>query len=95
MCHLFHENVEMDNLALAKEINNLDPYVINWSNVPDYLEKDKFIKFARSCSTDQTIHVAIFLNWTNYVSTSFFAVLFKKSLFELWEKCLSLMILDE
>ena len=80
ICHLFHKNVEMDDLALAKEINGLDPYVINWSNVPDFLEKDKFIKFARTCSTEQTIHGAIFLNWTNYVSTLILAVLFIKLL---------------
>ena len=69
----------MDDLALAKEIHDLDPCIIDWSNVPDYLEKDKFIKFARSCSTDQTIHFAIFINWTTYVSKLSLAVVYKKS----------------
>ena len=70
----------MNDLALAKEIHDLNPYIIDWSNVPDYLEKDKFIKFARSCSTDHTIHFAIFINWTNYVSELFLAVVYKKQL---------------
>lgn len=78
ICHLFHKNVKMDDLALAKEIHDLDPCIIDWSNVPDYLEKNKFIKFARSCSTDHTIHFAIFINWTNYVSKLFLAVAYKK-----------------
>ena len=70
----------MNDLALAKEIHDLNPYIIDWSNVPDYLEKDKFIKFARSCSTDHTIHFAIFINWTNYVSKLFLAVVYKKQM---------------
>lgn len=74
---MFHKNVEMDDSTLAREIHDLDPHVIDWSNVPDYLAKEKFIKFARGCSTDHTIHFAIFINWTNYVSVLYFAFVLK------------------
>ena len=59
MCHLFQHIVEMVDPALAKEIHDLDGNMIDWSTVTDYLEKDKFISFARSCSTVHSTHVTI------------------------------------
>ena len=58
----------MQDLRFAALIRQKDPYMINWSNVPDYLEKDAFISFAKACSTDDTIHFVTFINWIYYVS---------------------------
>ena len=59
----------MEELTFAASIRDwIKPYMINWSNVPDYLEKNAFIKFARTCSTKDTIHFVTFLNWVYYVS---------------------------
>lgn len=61
----------MEELAFAAWIREINPYMVNWSNVPDYLEKNAFIKFARTCSTEDTIHFVTFLNWVYYVSKIF------------------------
>lgn len=58
----------MEDLTLAAKIRRLDPYMINWSNVPDHLEKNAFIKFTRACSTEHTVHYVTFINWIKYVS---------------------------
>ena len=66
--HLYHKNDDMKNSVLAANTRGLNPYMINWSNVPDYLNKDAFIKFAQDCSTKQTKHYVTFINWPYYVS---------------------------
>lgn len=68
ICYLYHKEVKMEELAFAAWIREINPYMVNWSNVPDYLEKNAFIKFARTCSTEDTIHFVTFLNWVYYVS---------------------------
>ena len=68
----------MQDLRFAALIRQKDPYMINWSNVPDYLEKNAFISFAKACSSDDTIHFVTFINWVYYVSNNlhFFSVCF-------------------
>ena len=61
----------MDDALLVELIRELEPYFIEWSNVPDYLEKNLFIKLARSMSTEHTIHCVTFINWVDYVSSQF------------------------
>ena len=51
----------------ADTIKALRPYSIDWSNVPDYLEKNSFIKFAEACSVDGTMHSVHFRTWDEYV----------------------------
>ena len=62
----------MEELAFAAWIREINPYMVNWSNVPDYLEKNAYIKFSRTCSTEDTIHFVTFLNWVYYVSNILF-----------------------
>ena len=71
ICHLHHKNVKMDDALLVESIRELEPYFIEWSNVPDYLEKNLFIKLARSMSAEHTIHRVTFINWVDYVSPQF------------------------
>ena len=68
ICHLYHKNVDMKNSVLAANTWGFNPYVINWSNVPDYLNKDTFIKFAQDYSTKQTKHYVTFINGPYYIS---------------------------
>ena len=59
--------VDPENLNFAAFIKSLDPYGIDWSNLPDYMEKNCFIKFARACSVEETVHNLHFINWIQYV----------------------------
>ena len=66
-CHLMTKLIDPHDLQFAATIKSLHPYSIDWSNVPDYFEKNSFIKFARACSVDDTVHTLHFLNWPQYV----------------------------
>ena len=66
-CHLMTKLIDPDDMDFADTIKSLNPYAIDWSNVPDYFEKISFIKFARACSVDETVHTLHFLNWPLYV----------------------------
>ena len=59
--------VDTNDMDFADTVKSLNPYAIDWSNVPDYLEKNGFIKFAQACSVDKTVHTLHFLNWIQYV----------------------------
>ena len=67
VCHLETKFVDPKDLQFASRIKSLRPYGIDWSNLPDYMEKKQFIKFARACSDEDTIHQRHFLNWIYYV----------------------------
>ena len=66
-CNLMTKFIDADDMDFADSIKSLNPYAIDWSNVPDYLEKNSFIKFARACSVAETVHTLHFLNWPQYV----------------------------
>ena len=51
----------------ADTIKALKPYSIDWSNVPDYFEKNSFIRFAEACSVEDTLHTVHFINWVECV----------------------------
>ena len=59
--------IKPDDMDFADTIKSLNPYGINWSNVPDYLEKNSFLKFARVCSVDNTVLMIHFINCNQYV----------------------------
>jgi hypothetical protein len=63
ICHLYAKNVEMHDLAFAHSIRELQPYGINWSNIPEYMDRKEFINFARACSTPDTVHIVHFCHW--------------------------------
>ena len=62
ICHLNTEAIDLKNNLLASKIKNLDPWYIEWSNIPEYFPKDDFFKFAKECSGKQTIHILHFQN---------------------------------
>ena len=68
ICHLHHKNVKADDAMFVESVRRLEPYFVDWSNVPDYLEKNSFIKLAQNMSTEHTIHLVTFINWVFYVS---------------------------
>ena len=67
VCHLHTKFIETEDMEFAATIKGLNPYSIDWSNLPDYFEKNSFIRFARACSVDDTVHTMHFLNWPHYV----------------------------
>ena len=66
-CFLETKRVDPNDMILADRIRGLNPYAIDWSNVPEYMRKNEFIRFARACSIDDTIHQLHFLNWVQSV----------------------------
>ncbi|XP_066916134.1 uncharacterized protein [Clytia hemisphaerica] len=66
-CHLESKYIDATDLQFASRIRNLNPYGIDWSNIPDYMEPKEFIKFAKACSVDDTIHYLHFINWIQFV----------------------------
>ena len=67
ICHLETKLIDPQDLEFAKRIKDLDPFGIDWSNIQEYMERKSFIKFARACSTENTLHQAHFLNWIQHV----------------------------
>ena len=58
------------DMFFAERIRNVNPYVIDWLNIPDYMNKTSLIKFARACPVEDTIDTLHFMNWTHYVHGS-------------------------
>ena len=54
-------------LEFADTIKALKPYSIDWSSLPDYFEKNSFMRFAEACSVESTLHTVHFLEWDKYV----------------------------
>ena len=67
ICSLETKLIDPTDLRQAEMIKGLNPYNIDWSNVPDYMRKKEFIKFAKACSVEDTIHHVHFLNWIQAV----------------------------
>ena len=67
VCHFETLFLDPMDLKLAEKIKNLKPYGIDWSNIPDYMKKSSFIRFARACSDQETVHFLHFINWSQYV----------------------------
>ena len=66
-CNFETRFVDPKDLKFAAFIKSLEPYGIDWSNLPDYMDKNCFIKFARACSAEETVHNLHFINWIQYV----------------------------
>ena len=49
-CHLETKFIDPTDLHFASRIKDLNPFGIDWSNIPDYMEPKEFIKFAKACS---------------------------------------------
>ena len=61
------ENISVEDVKLAKEIKQLNAARIEWSNIPDYLERNKFLQFAEKCSKKNTVHDIDVMNWPQKV----------------------------
>ena len=67
VCHLHTKYVDPEDMEFAATIQRLNPHSIDWSNVLDFFEKNNFIRFARACSVDDTVHTMHSLNWIWYI----------------------------
>ena len=50
LCHLDAVKVSPTDNKFAKKVKALNPYTIDWSNLPDYMERLDFLDFAKKCS---------------------------------------------
>ena len=58
---------------LLREIKDMKPYTVDWSNIPDYFCREEFLQMARAASTDETVHYFHMMNWVqNYKGASVF-----------------------
>ena len=71
--------ISVTNVDLIRELKELKPYVVSWSNISDYLSPKDFHIIARQLSCDETIHALHSCNWTQLV--------YGTDVFDLDEKC--------
>lgn len=67
---VFHPRVadlSVHNIALLAEMHALNPYVVSWSNVSDYMYPADFHSMARRISGPDTVHYLHSCNWTTCV----------------------------
>ena len=67
VCELQLKSVKLDDAKFAQMIGQLNPYLIDWSNIPDYLPRLDFIDYAMKCSGPDTVHNFHTMNWVYYV----------------------------
>lgn len=61
------KDISADDDAFAAMIKAKNPCAIEWSNLPDFIGKEKFIRFARLCSGDKTAHSIDSTKWRQHV----------------------------
>ena len=66
-CHLFLKKISPKDFKFASEIQQLNPTLIDWSNLPDYWYRDTFLGFARNCQSAMTEHHFHSMNWIQRV----------------------------
>ena len=64
---LYQKMVHIADLETLKQIKDLDPAMINWSNIPDYLRQTDFFETAQACSGAETQHHFHLMNWVRKV----------------------------
>jgi len=67
VCNFETKFIDPEDVSFAVEIQSLESHAIDWSNIPDYMESRKFIRFAALCSAEDTSHHVYFENWTHYI----------------------------
>ena len=60
---LYQKTVHNTDLQILKQIKDLKPTMINWSNLPDYLRQKDFFETAQACSGAETQHHFHLMNW--------------------------------
>ena len=68
-CHYLMMKVSLDqeDEKSIEFIKDLNPFQIDWSNIPDYFSNKDFVKMAKLCSSHDTTHTAHFMNWNQKV----------------------------
>ena len=67
ICKFDVKELKKDDTNTLQEIKRLNPLVIDWSNVPEYLTISDFFTMAMSCSGKNTTHQAHYMNWVYHV----------------------------
>ena len=66
-CHLNVQEVQTKDDRFAEEVRRLNPARIDWSNIPDYMDRHDFQMFAKKCSGPKTVHTFHTMNWIQKV----------------------------
>ena len=67
LCRFHIGELSIRKPEMLEEIKQLNPALVDWSNVPDYLTVEDYFAMAKSCSGSETIHHVHFLNWLYHV----------------------------
>ena len=59
--------ISIDSDVLLEEMAATNPFVVSWSNVPDYISPSEFHTIARRISGPDTVHILHSCNWTQRV----------------------------
>ncbi len=59
--------ISVENMDLIRELRTLQPYLVSWSNISDYMSPRDFHVIARQLSCNKTMHVLHSCNWTQQV----------------------------
>ena len=60
-----HQKVESSNINIIQEISSLMPNLVSWSNVPDYIHPEEFLRLANAVSSKKTINQFYSMNWSH------------------------------
>jgi len=55
--------LQRDKSDIQTFIKNKHPEKVDWSNIPDYMDPNEFLKVVQECTGKDTIHRAHFMNW--------------------------------
>lgn len=44
-------------------IKDYNPYQVDWSNIPDYMDRKDFLELTKRCNGEDTVHTVHFMNW--------------------------------
>ena len=67
VCKFHTGELSVGKAETLEEIKKLNPVLVDWSNVPDFLTVDDYFAMAKACSGTETMHHAHFLNWIFHV----------------------------
>ena len=67
VCNFLLRDLSPNDKKALQEVKDLDPKVVDWSNIPDYLPADDFFAMAKMCSGTDTTHSMHSMNWQGFV----------------------------
>jgi len=63
--------VSKENTPLLNKIRAMNPDTIDWSNIPDYLNRRVFLDLAKKMSGENTVHCLHLMNWWTQINGTF------------------------